>query len=58
MASTDIDSLYPPSPANVPPDLTRPSGDYRLRVFVVLVSLFAFLLLYLALTVGSQQPRQ
>ena len=53
MASTDIDSLYPPSPANVPPDLTRPSGDYRLRVFVVLVSLFAFLLLYLALTVGS-----
>jgi Zn-dependent protease with chaperone function len=48
----DIAPLYPPSPANVPADLTTPSKDYRGRVLVVLASLFAFLLVYLGLTVG------
>jgi Zn-dependent protease with chaperone function len=46
-------SLYPPSPADVPPDLTAPRADYRLRVVVVLVSLFVFFVLYLGLVFGS-----
>jgi Zn-dependent protease with chaperone function len=44
---------YPPAPANVPPDLTTPTLSYRLRVLVVLSSLFLFASLYLGLVVGS-----
>jgi Zn-dependent protease with chaperone function len=44
---------YPPAPLDVPPDLTRPSVSYRVRVFVVLSSLFLFAFLYLGLVVGS-----
>ncbi|MBV9124805.1 MAG: M48 family metalloprotease, partial [Planctomycetes bacterium] len=46
-------SLYPPSPTNVPEDLTQPTGHYRLRVFLVLVSTILFLLFYAGLVVGS-----
>jgi Zn-dependent protease with chaperone function len=49
---TDL-ALYPPTPATIPPSLTRPPGSYRTRVIIVLVSLFAFLTVYLGLTLGS-----
>lgn len=49
----DIAALYPPTPQNVPPDLTKPPGSYRTRVVVVLVSLAAFMAVYLGLTLGS-----
>jgi Zn-dependent protease with chaperone function len=41
------DSLYPPAPANVPPEITRLGSAYRLRVLAMIVGLFLFLLLYL-----------
>lgn len=44
---------YPPAPPNVPPDLTTPTRSYRVRVIVVLTSLFLFALLYLGLVAGS-----
>jgi Zn-dependent protease with chaperone function len=37
----------------VPPDLTTPTASYRLRVIVVLTSLFLFAFLYLGLVAGS-----
>src|SRR5262245_2739908 len=40
---------YPPSPDHVPPELTAVSGDYRLRVSLMLVIVIVFFLLYLAL---------
>lgn len=45
--------VYPPSPAEVPDDLLRPTVRYRLQVAVVLVSLLLFLALYLALVAAS-----
>ncbi len=51
--SADVSDRYPPSPANVPPDLTRPSKSYRTRVIIVLASLFVFVIIYLGLTIGS-----
>jgi Zn-dependent protease with chaperone function len=45
--------LYPPSPANVPADLTAPSRSYRIRVVIVLGSLIAFVALYIALVIGT-----
>jgi len=50
---TDIAELYPPGPAVVPGDLTRPTRDYRLRVVGVLAGLLAFLALYVGLVAGS-----
>lgn len=44
--------LYPPSPREMPP-LTLVTGAYRIRVILVLFSLFVFLVLYLALVAGS-----
>src|SRR5262245_9675648 len=41
--------LYPPSPDDVPPELTAVSGDYRLRVSLMLVIVVVFFLLYFAL---------
>lgn len=41
------DALYPPGPANVPPELTRLDSAYRLRVVAMIGGLFLFLLLYL-----------
>ncbi len=49
----DLADLYPPAPAHVPPDLTKPTPGYRARVLVVLVSLFLFVALYVGLVVGS-----
>jgi Zn-dependent protease with chaperone function len=48
----DILDCYPPPPADVPPSLTRPSPSYRIRVLVVLSSLFLFVALYVGLVVG------
>jgi Zn-dependent protease with chaperone function len=48
-----VSHLYPPSPATVPPDLTRPSESYRSRVIIVLASLIVFVIIYLGLTIGS-----
>lgn len=45
------DDLYPPAPSNVPADLTRPAGAYRLRVVAMIAGLFGFVLLYLAFVV-------
>lgn len=45
--------VYPPGPAGVPANLTAPSARYRWQVLVVLVCLFVFLLLYLALVGGA-----
>ncbi len=50
---TDVAVPYPPSPPNVPADLTTPTGSYRARVVIVLISLLLFALLYLGLVVGS-----
>src|SRR5262245_11313925 len=50
MAAVKI-SLYPPSPRNVPEDLSKPSPMYRRQVVAVLCSLFVFLLLYAAVLV-------
>src|SRR5437868_4153236 len=49
----DTVDYYPPTPAHVPSNLTRSTGSYRARVLVVLLSLFLFLALYLALVLGS-----
>src|SRR5437764_1567611 len=48
-----IASLYPPAPRDVPPDLRTPGASYRARVLLVLASLIAFMLFYVALVVAS-----
>lgn len=40
-------ALYPPAPADVPPELTRLDSAYRNRVVAMIGGLFLFLLLYL-----------
>ena len=42
-------TLYPPRPADVPPDLTRPDAAYRGRVAAMTGGLFVFLVLYLVI---------
>ncbi|MBA4187788.1 MAG: hypothetical protein C0467_07190 [Planctomycetaceae bacterium] len=49
----DISTLYPPTPASVPVDLTKPSANYRSRVLLVLACLLLFVGIYLCLTAGS-----
>jgi Zn-dependent protease with chaperone function len=49
----DVAHLYPPNPAAVPPDLTKPTGSYRFRVVIVLLCLIVFVGAYLTLTIGS-----
>jgi Zn-dependent protease with chaperone function len=49
----DVVAPYPPAPAQVPPDLATPTAGYRLRVIVVLISLFLFAALYLGLIFGA-----
>src|SRR5215204_3029993 len=46
-------SLYPPTPPDVPADLTVPNAEYRNRVVIVLLSLIVFAGFYLFLVVGS-----
>ena len=50
MPATD---LYPPAPAGVPANFTRPSAAYRRRTAAVLAGLFGFLVLYLALIAAA-----
>lgn len=42
-------STYPPSPANVPPDVTLPSASFRRQVTRVVIAILAFVLVYLLL---------
>ncbi|MCI0682866.1 MAG: M48 family metallopeptidase [Gemmataceae bacterium] len=44
-----VASYYPPSPRNVPVDLTEPTPAYRQQVTLVLISVVIFLLLYFGL---------
>src|SRR4051812_9037935 len=44
-----IADCYPPSPAEVPPQLARPTRRYRLQTLLVVGSLFLFLAVYLSL---------
>jgi Zn-dependent protease with chaperone function len=48
-----IDAYYPPSPRNIPEDLTEPTGEYKTRVVLVLFSLIFSFCLYVGMTVGS-----
>lgn len=47
------DDLYPPAPSNLPAELTRPAGAYRLRVAAMIAGLFGFVLLYMAFVVAA-----
>lgn len=53
MTASRENDLYPPSPETIPVELTRPTMRYRVQVAVVLVSLFVFLALYVALVAAS-----
>jgi Zn-dependent protease with chaperone function len=44
-----VASYYPPSPTDVPVDLTEPTPAYRQQVTLVLISVVIFLLLYFGL---------
>jgi hypothetical protein len=46
-------SLYPPAPAGIPADLTRPTTSYRVQTGLTLLSLLLFVLIYLALVAVS-----
>jgi Zn-dependent protease with chaperone function len=50
---TSNDSLYPPSLPGIPADLAKPGFRYRWLVVLLLLALFGFLLIYLALMAGS-----
>lgn len=50
---TDDAVNYPSSPSNVPPDFTFPTTNYRVRVVIVLISLFLFACLYMGFIAGS-----
>ena len=47
------EDLYPPTVQNVPPDLTRPSAQYRRQVVIVLVCLALFIVFYFGLIFAS-----
>ena len=44
---------YPPSPADVPDDLTDPPADSTMAILAVLSGLFLFLTAYVGLILGS-----
>jgi Zn-dependent protease with chaperone function len=48
-----IEQIYPPSPAQVPPQLTAPTATYRRQSLLVLACIVAFVALYLAAVVGA-----
>jgi Zn-dependent protease with chaperone function len=50
---SDDRPLYPAPPPGIPADLARAGLGYRLRVVLVLLALFSFLLLYLTLLAGA-----
>ncbi|MBY0229065.1 MAG: M48 family metalloprotease [Gemmataceae bacterium] len=43
---------YPPSPDDVPDDLTRPHGEYKAQAFIVLVALLLFALFWCLTLLG------
>ena len=47
------DSLYPPTPAGISPELTRPHPAYRRRVAAMIAGLFVFLVVYVGLVALS-----
>jgi Zn-dependent protease with chaperone function len=49
----DAQEYYPPGPTDVPPNLTKPTSGYRVRVLIVLASLVLFMALYFGLIIGS-----
>jgi Zn-dependent protease with chaperone function len=46
-------SLYPPSPEDVPHELTAPSGAYRLRVWLLVLIVVLFFALYFSMVAGA-----
>lgn len=46
------DSLYPPSPPNVPADLTEPTTQYKTQIALVLLSLGLFFVVYFGILVA------
>ena len=46
-------SFYPESPKAFKDDLTKLSGQYRLQIFINLIAILVFILVYLAMIVGS-----
>jgi Zn-dependent protease with chaperone function len=46
-------SLYPPAPTGASAELARPTLRYRIQVLLTLCSLLLFVLLYIALVIGS-----
>jgi Zn-dependent protease with chaperone function len=48
-----IDQVYPPSPVQVPAQLTTPSAAYRRQSLLVLACIVAFVVLYLAAVAGA-----
>ena len=49
----DAPSFYPPAPANVLPEITRPDPAYRLRVIGMIAGLFGFLIVYFILLLAA-----
>lgn len=47
------ESFYPPSPASVPPDITRVETRFRIRAIAVVIGIFLFLLIYLAMVTAT-----
>ncbi len=45
-----MNEIYPPSPANVPDDLTKPNNKYKSRVWIAVLGLLLFVALYFGLT--------
>ena len=48
-----VEQLYPPSPSQVPPELTVITARYRLRVLLTVAALAAFLACYLGMLYGA-----
>lgn len=48
-----IEHLYPPAPADVPPELTQPDSAHRLRIVAMIGGLFSFLFVYLAIIAAA-----
>lgn len=45
-----MDLLYPASPANVPPDLTKPTSKYKRHAWLAMAAITVFILSYLAIS--------
>jgi Zn-dependent protease with chaperone function len=47
------ESFYPPNPPSVPTDLTRVQTRFRIRAIAVVIGIFLFLLIYLAMVTAA-----